>query len=325
MAQSPVNSLCVRYGFRFVNGRLVGCDQRHLANSSMHIVCPHCTTSYAVNPATFGEAGRTVRCARCKETWLAHPEELASVEVPVPAMAAAAGSGGDADLAGWGDLGEDDDEQGNDTPLVDSPSISGDWPSTEGDSADDNWPSLAQDDKNMEMEAAPSPPRSSWLRRLLRPRLAFRLKSGPPVSLSTTCAAMAALVLALMIWRIDVVRLMPQTASFYKMVGLDVNLRGLTFKDVKLTTETVDGKPVLLIEGMIVGETRKPVELPRLRFIVRDAQGTEIYAWSAMLEQPLLKPGDKAWFQSRLASPPPEGRSIDVRFFNKRDVAAGST
>jgi hypothetical protein len=136
---------------------------------------------------------------------------------------------------------------------------------------------------------------------------------------------MAAVVLALMIWRVDVVRLMPQTASFYKLAGLDVNLRGLAFKDVKLTTENVDGKPVLVVEGLIVDETRKPVELPRLRFVVRDAHGTEIYAWNAMLEQPLLKPGDKAWFRSRLASPPPEGRSIDVRFLNRRDVAAGST
>ena len=68
---------------------------------------------------------------------------------------------------------------------------------------------------------------------------------------------MGALVLALMIWRVDVVRLLPQTAAFYKMVGLEVNLRGLMFKDVKITTETVDGKPVLVIEGVIIGEAQQ--------------------------------------------------------------------
>jgi hypothetical protein len=109
------------------------------------------------------------------------------------------------------------------------------------------------------------------------------------------------------------------------MVGLEVNLRGLAFRDIKVGTETVDGKPVLVIEGAIVAEARKPVELPRLRFSVRDAQGAEIYAWNAVLEQPVLKPGARAWFKSRLASPPPEGRNIDVRFFGKRDVAAGDT
>jgi hypothetical protein len=126
-----------------------------------------------------------------------------------------------------------------------------------------------------------------------------------------------------MLWRTDIVRLMPQTATFYRMVGLDVNLRGLAFKDIKVTHETVDGKPVLVIEGAIVGQTRYPVELPRLRFSVRDAQGAEIYAWNAVLEQPALKPGERAYFKSRLASPPPEGRNIDVRFFNKRDLGGG--
>ena len=148
MARSPINCLCVRYGFRFVNGRLVACGQRHLANSSMHIVCPHCTTSYAVNPATFGEAGRMVRCSRCKQTWLAHPEELR-----VPAMAASTGE--DPDDPGWGLAAGGEDEQDRDaTPMVDSPSISGDWPSEDGPTGD-NWSSLAQDDENLEPGPGP--------------------------------------------------------------------------------------------------------------------------------------------------------------------------
>jgi hypothetical protein len=80
---------------------------------------------------------------------------------------------------------------------------------------------------------------------------------------------------------------------------------------------------VLVIEGVITGETGKAVELPRLRFSVRDAQGAEIYAWNSVLEQAVLRPGEKAWFKSRLASPPPGGRNIDVRFFSKRDLGGG--
>jgi len=102
-------------------------------------------------------------------------------------------------------------------------------------------------------------------------------------------------VLALTIWRVDMVRLLPQTAAFYKMVGLDVNLRGSCSRTSRSPPETVEGKPVLVIEGAIVGEPQA-VELPRLRFSVRDAQGAEIYAWNAVLEQPVLKPGERAWF-----------------------------
>ncbi len=135
--------------------------------------------------------------------------------------------------------------------------------------------------------------------------------------------AMGIMVFALVVWRAEVVRLMPQTATFFKIAGLGVNLRGLAFEDVKITTETVNGKPVLVIEGAITGISRKPVELPRLRFSVLDGQGTDIYAWNSVLEQPVLNPGEKVWFKSRLASPPAEGREIAVRFFQRRDIVTG--
>jgi predicted Zn finger-like uncharacterized protein len=284
----------------------------------MHIICPHCTTSYAIDPATLGVAGRTVRCSRCKEVWLARPEDAVLTQALVPSMAEnGADAPNSAAPAGRTDPAGGDHDQNQETPVVESPSISAEWPAGEAAAGrEPDWPSVARHDGGSETVAV----------RRSRPSLRRRLKpsfSMPAVSLTTVCAAMGALVLALVIWRTDVVRLLPQTALFYRMVGLDVNLRGLVFKDVKVTSESVEGKQVLVIEGVIVGEARKPVELPRLRFSVRDAQGAEIYAWNAVLEQPVLKPGEKAWFKSRLASPPAEGRNIDVRFFNKRDIAAG--
>jgi predicted Zn finger-like uncharacterized protein len=288
----------------------------------MHIICPHCTTSYAIDLATLGAAGRTVRCSRCKEVWLARPEDAVDMAAPVRAMAEAGAQADGADAAAeWEALAREDSEA-DETPVVDSPSISGDWPADANGSSGTDWPTAARHD--LQDRLGPRGQRQSWLRRLLRPPALFHAPGKSFVSLPLACAAMGALVLALIIWRVDVVRLLPQTATFYKTVGLEVNLRGLMFKDVRVTSETVEGKPVLVIEGAIVGEAHKPVQLPRLRFSVRDAQGAEIYAWNALLEQTVLKPGERALFKSRLASPPPEGRNIDIRFFNKRDVSGGS-
>jgi predicted Zn finger-like uncharacterized protein len=293
----------------------------------MHIICPHCTTSYAIDLATLGAAGRTVRCSRCKEVWLARPEDATELAAPAPAMSVAGASSAASYAAAESEApARQDDGHDAETPVVDSPSISGDWPASadgEGSPRDieNDWPSLVRHDVQ-DTEAARQ--HLSWLRKLFRPPAPRRAPGKSFVSLPTACTAMAALVLALIIWRVEVVRLLPQTAMFYKMVGLEVNLRGLMFRDVKITSETVEGKAVLVIEGVIVGEGRKPVELPRLRFSVRDAQGAEIYAWNAVLEQAVLKPGERAWFKSRLASPPPEGRNIDVRFFSKRDLAGGN-
>ena len=226
--------------------------------------------------------------------------------------------------AEWNALAREEGDEGLESPHVDSPSIAGDWADSDENSsttANADWPSIARND--LHDTGAGGRQRLSWLRRLFGPRAPARTRAKPSVSLPTACAAMGALVLALFIWRVDVVRLLPQTAAFYKLVGLDVNLRGLRFRDVRITSETVDGKPVLVIEGVITGEASKPMELPRLRFSVRDAQGAEIYAWNTVLEQPVLRPGERAVFKSRLASPPPEGRNIDVRFFSKRDMAGG--
>jgi predicted Zn finger-like uncharacterized protein len=279
----------------------------------MQIICPHCSTSYGIDPAKLGEAGRSVRCSRCKEIWLARPEDAVEfAPTPVMAGAGAEGEGQDA-AAEWDALAREQDDAGSEAPHVESPSIAGGWQN----SAD--WPA-ERDDQGGEESSRSG--RFPWLGKLSNaiPRVPeFRA----PVSLATASAAMGALVLAVLIWRADLVRLLPQTAGFYKLVGLDVNLRGLRFKDVKVSSEMVEGKPVLVIEGSITGESNKPLEIPRLRFSVRDAQGAEIYAWNAVLEQSVLRPGEKAQFKSRLASPPPDGRNIDVRFFNRRDITGG--
>lgn len=291
----------------------------------MHIVCPHCTTSYAIKLASLGANGRTVRCSRCKETWVAYAED-AIEEASVPAMAAASQADDQSDLAAeWNSYARDDGAAA--TPVVESPSIASDWPAEDAREIEDEWSAAARAAE----EDVAGAQHQSWFRSLFSRRgarvsrpVATAAPRKSSFGLPTACAAMGALVLALVIWRGDVVRLLPQTAAFYKMVGLDVNLRGLAFKDVKLSSETVDGKQVLVIEGVIVGQGKKPLDIPRLRFAVRDAQGAEIYAWNTVLEQTVLQPGERAFFRSRLASPPPEGRNIDVRFFNRRDIAGGS-
>ena len=160
----------------------------------MHIICPHCTTSYAINLATLGAAGRTVRCSRCKEVWLARPEDAAELAVAVPATAgASAQAGADDTLADWEAMAAEDDSAG--TPVVDSPSISADWPS-ETSPDDTNWPSIAGNDIHAE-DARPQ--RLSWFRKLFRRPAQAPVSRKKLFSPAMACAGMGALVLALMI------------------------------------------------------------------------------------------------------------------------------
>ncbi len=124
-------------------------------------------------------------------------------------------------------------------------------------------------------------------------------------------------------WRSDVVRVMPGTASLFAAIGLPVNLRGIAFSDITTTREAHDGATILVVQGTITNISRQPREVSRIRLALRNDKGVEVYSWTALPERTALAPGDAEPFQTRLASPPPDGHSVEVRFFNKRDVARG--
>ncbi len=125
-------------------------------------------------------------------------------------------------------------------------------------------------------------------------------------------------------WRTDFVRAMPQTASLYGLMGLSVNLRGLNFEDVRTATEQHEGVPILMVAGNIVNTSNKVVDVPRLKFAVRNAAREEIYSWTAVPPRSTLPPGEAVSFRARLASPPPDVHDVLVRFLNRRDIILGT-
>jgi predicted Zn finger-like uncharacterized protein len=363
----------------------------------MLIVCPNCTTSYEVDPATLGAAGRSVRCARCKRIWLAGrapgaaARAVATAVTPprddaVAAFRSELGSGAARDafeddpIARWdapvdateseqpaaetaepaaeepaaaseeapapetGDPAEDSSapaeavaeataEGAPDAPAPDPEAPTEPEPPAEPEPADPVSEIPAADAPPLvpvDAEPTPAEPpldnqpgdiesvaaRRTGPRRRQRPQL---FKSKLPIAIVGLIGILAALVT----WRGEIVRHAPQMASLYSALGLPVNLRGLAFTDVKTTKDTHDGVSVLVVEGTIVNVTSVPIEVARLRFAVRNDAGNEIYAWTAMPSQTVLPAGERLPFRSRLASPPTEARAIEVRFFTRRDAAAG--
>lgn len=276
----------------------------------MHIVCPNCGTSYDIKPEALGSAGRTVRCVRCRDTWHARVDDMARADALVEA----------ADEIGW-----EQSQQTNGSAPAEAAAepVEHEVPQIES-------PPLVHDAGATQDATAPgtdeAPVHSAPSRRAKPRRFAFG--SGPVRGLSfgmpMAIGAMAAMLVALFVWRNDVVRLLPQTATFFQYTGLGVNLRSLRFEDVRVSTEMVNGSKVFVIEGAITPTSRKPIEVPRLRFVVQDAHGADIYAWNAVVDQAAIQPGEKVAFRSRLASPPDGAHSVIVRFFNRRDLAAGS-
>jgi predicted Zn finger-like uncharacterized protein len=281
----------------------------------MLIVCPSCATSYTLDPASLGPAGRTVRCTRCKESWFAGGEAVSDFVADVIAEAEARETPEQMPPAG-DDFGHEPvqpaahiSEPADEFPPIDPPAL----PPQEA-------PSIMPPMEAPHATEAPHDDVESFAAR--RVRMHVRRKQKLRASKWTgIILLLLGLNAAVYLGRYQIVRLFPQTASFFKLIGLEVNLRHLSFTGVKISREERDGVPVLAVEGTIVSQSSNPVEVPRLRFAVRNATGQEIYAWTAKPGRSILEPGDKLPFRSRLASPPADASDVLVRFATANDAA----
>jgi predicted Zn finger-like uncharacterized protein len=295
----------------------------------MLIVCPSCATSYQVDPASLGGSGRSVRCARCRTVWFAVPataEAGAQQQDTGPVQETAEAPGDVRMQEDWGSY----------TPWTEAQAASGDVEPAWGvDAGGDASPgaALGRESEFGLVDAPPLAPMEpgqadqagegigSFAARRMRLYAQRRLEVRKH-GLLALIAVMLAIEVALISWRTEVVALLPQTASFFGAIGLPVNLRGLALERVRSTKDAQDGVTILAVEGTIVNTVRRAIEVPRLRFVIRDRAGHEIYTWTALPTRPVLGPGESLPFNAHLASPPPDSRDLVVRFFNRRDASA---
>jgi len=303
----------------------------------MLIVCPTCATTYQIQLATLGAAGRSVRCTKCKNTWFATPDSVIDEATLATASAVASPPAAPKAAAKPPAPHEQTDEElaaawGSEAMSGDV--IPPDNGAGEGENAlvIANAPPLVPTD-HTETGAAkfdPGEPEEIETIATRRARQASidRKNRRTPLqqllSLPTLIVVLLVILAIVLQTRVAMVRNFPQTASLFAAIGLPVNLRGLIFENVKSSGEFLDGVTVMVVQGTIVNLTGKALEVPRLRFALRSASGHEVYAWTALPTRTMLSPGEELPFRSRLASPPPDGRDVIVRFFNRRDIGAGT-
>jgi predicted Zn finger-like uncharacterized protein len=305
-------------------------------SGAMLIVCPNCATSYMIDQAAVGPAGRTVRCARCKATWFAggpNSEEnpAPDVEAYADSMATNANMQSAADGSGP-ELSEP--VAGGDTaaPSLDSPGSGAGLAATEAAPQEPvtigDGPSLVpRIEQGCAADAGTGDADSDDIENFAarRQRLQARRNEKRRTSRWT---ALVLLLLACNVViigaRYEIVRFLPQTASLFATIGLPVNLRQLKFENVRISRDVQDGVNMLIVQGAIASEASKPIEVPRLRFAARNASGQEIYTWTALPERSILGPGERMEFSSQLASPPKDASDLMVRFFTAQDAAAAA-
>lgn len=170
----------------------------------------------------------------------------------------------------------------------------------------------------MTIEAPATPPRRRpWHQRVSAPERP-EMRRGPVIA----AVAIAAVLTVAVGVRKSIVGAMPEMGRVYAAFGLPVNLSGLDLQKIKGGLVSEGGVELLVVQGDIVNVSPTVRPVPRLKFAVLDARGIEIYSWTAQADAKDLKPGESQTFRRRLASPPPEGAEVLVRFVGRDDLVA---
>ena len=226
----------------------------------MILTCPDCATRYFVSDAALGEAGRTVRCTSCGNSW------RAAAEPPLDLTVSEAG-------------------------------------------ATAREPSRA---------LSPAEIKATELPRQYRARVeeTKRVREAAATgAIWTGIAALFALVfIAAMVFRIDVVRLWPRTASAYAAAGMPVNQVGLTIEKVQAQPALQDGRAALMVTGMVRNIRSRPMTAPPLSIGLLDKSGKRVAGRTARVTDPVIPAGGFRIFSVAMLDPPASATDVEVTF-----------
>jgi predicted Zn finger-like uncharacterized protein len=116
------------------------------------------------------------------------------------------------------------------------------------------------------------------------------------------------------VYRQQIVANWPQSASFYSKLGLRTNISGLQIVDYQYHEEIQGGQPTLVVTGKLVNSGEHELSVPQIRASLSDDGKRELYHWTFMPAAISLRPGQTTRFVTRLSSPPPAARHLELRF-----------
>ncbi len=307
----------------------------------MFIQCPACSTRYEMPDGSLKAEGRKVRCASCKEVWLAKPDVVKIEEDEAVSLTPESIDPVNTRINLKVERTTDDDltvsneeelenSQDDIDALFDTPS------------AEEFAGGMVEEPPLVNVSVKPATRMAmfkSWMsarrsKKVAKPAVITKIsasKATQSKKIRTKKFPMAASVAAVLflglgaslVYRENVVSVLPQSAKIYQFVGLPVNLRGVVIQNVTSRIALEQGNPELTVEGEITNVTRHVAKLSRLRFAIRSENGREIYSWKASADKPVLEPGESIKFKRKLSGPPEEGHDVLVRFEAKGDMVAG--
>jgi predicted Zn finger-like uncharacterized protein len=128
-----------------------------------------------------------------------------------------------------------------------------------------------------------------------------RLAAAVPwaISLSLLVGAFAAAA----IYRSDIVRAWPKSATAFAAVGLPANLYGVDIRDITITSSADEKGPKIEVKGVLQSVSRSSEFVPYLKVSLVDAKGLERLSWMVDPGIESLGPGKAHRFTSSRSNP----------------------
>lgn len=148
----------------------------------------------------------------------------------------------------------------------------------------------------------------------VRERRRRKSRSVALMSWIITTAVAATIVGGAILFRDQVARVWPQSATAFSAIGFEVNRFGLEFVDQSAERFFDGTTPILEVSGTVRNLSTETADAPHVRIILIDDAGAEVARFSAPI-QPGRIPGEaEARFTARLENPPFEAFELELSF-----------
>jgi predicted Zn finger-like uncharacterized protein len=169
-------------------------------------------------------------------------------------------------------------------------------------------------------EPAAAPAAHEVYRERVREQRRRKSRFAALLSWIVTAGVFFTLGVAAIIFRNDVVKFWPESATAYKRVGFSVNRFGLEFENIERSRTFNDTIPVVTVSGKAVNVARSTVVTPAVRVSLMDERGNEVALKFGSITPGELDAGATGTFMIVLEQAPMESFEIELSFVDRADV-----